>query len=67
MATYLTRDGDVLDAICWKYYGRVSATALVLQENPGLAERGPVLEAGIRIVLPEVAEQAEQQPISLWD
>ncbi|MGE8411977.1 MAG: tail protein X [Pseudomonas sp.] len=36
--------------------------------NPGLAERGPVLPAGVWVVLPEV--QARPQvlaPVSAWD
>lgn len=35
-----TSDGDVLDAICFHYYGHLSGTVeAVLGANPGLSER----------------------------
>ncbi|MCJ8203580.1 tail protein X [Pseudomonas sp. RGM2987] len=36
--------------------------------NPQLAEWGPVLPAGVRVVLPEVElEPAAPNPVSAWD
>lgn len=66
MTTYLTREGDVLDALCWRYYGREDVVTKVLDTNPGLAEQGPVLVAGIYIRLPDVKSPVKQL-ISLWD
>ncbi len=66
-ATYRTLAGDVLDWICWRYYGRQSgAVESVLAANVGLAERGPIYPAGVIIALPDLAEPV-RQPTRLWD
>ena len=69
MATYVTADGDMLDAICERHYGpRPGASEAVLEVNPGLAGQGPVLPAGVRIDLPELAETPpERGSVRLWD
>ena len=66
---YRTRDGDSLDAICWKHYGRqAGAVEAVLEANPGLSEVGPVLPAGFVIGLPELPQTApEIETVGLWD
>ena len=64
---YRTKDGDLLDSICFKYYGRESAVAAVLEANPGLADKGPVFEAGIEFDLPELVTPEKDQGISLWN
>ncbi len=54
-ATYTTLDGDMLDHLCWRHYGREwDMVELVLNTNPDLADRGPVLPAGVTILLPRV-------------
>lgn len=64
---YRTLAGDVLDWICWRYYGRQSgAVEAVLAANVGLAERGAVYPAGVVITLPALAEPVSQ-PTRLWD
>ncbi|EBG2409230.1 tail protein X [Salmonella enterica] len=68
--TWITRDGDVLDAICATHYGTENLAAvftLVLEANQGLAEKGAVYPAGISIVLPEMTQQVSESPYSLWD
>ncbi|WP_419783732.1 tail protein X [Maridesulfovibrio sp.] len=64
---YTTKDGDMLDRICWKYYGVESAVTDVLEANPGLADLGPVLSAGVEITLPEIATPEQDQGINIWD
>ncbi|MEJ9427831.1 tail protein X [Escherichia coli] len=67
---WITRDGDVLDAICATHYSTENLSAvltLVLEANQGLAEKGAVYPAGIRIVLPEITQQVSESPYSLWD
>jgi phage tail protein X len=66
---YRTKDGDVLDAVCAKYYsGKPFRVEDVLAANPGLAARGPVLSAGVIIELPEFPDAAIETPaIRLWD
>ncbi|WP_192860572.1 tail protein X, partial [Vibrio parahaemolyticus] len=44
---YRTNKGDMLDAICHKYYkARPGAMEEVLKDNPGLAKVGALLPAG---------------------
>lgn len=67
---YRTREGDVLDAICWRHYGRESAVPAVLEANRELATYGPVLPAGVLIVLPALAESdtlSDVPTVRLWD
>lgn len=61
--------GDTVDALCWRYYGRTAGVVeQVLDANPGLAEHGAVLPMGTLVNMPEAAAQAEQrQVVNLWD
>ncbi len=70
MATrYITKDGDMLDAICVGFYGRSkNVTELVLDHNPRLADLGPIYSVGVEIMLPEIANETEgESSIHLWD
>lgn len=71
MVRYTTVDGDVLDLICWRYYGRTSgALEAVLGANRGLAARGAVYPAGVVIELPALAPGPTPPPdgrVRLWD
>ncbi len=69
MAAVIASQGDTVDAICWRYYGRTAGvTELVLEANPGLADLGPIIPHGTQITLPDAAPQAEQrQVLNLWD
>ena len=68
MTTIVTVNGDTLDEIIVLHYGaEVVSAALtaVLSENPGLAQIGNSLPAGIRIRLPEQNTITRQRP-ALW-
>lgn len=68
--TYLSRQGDCLDEIAFNQYGQCSAETLaaVLLANPGIADLGPLLPAGLQIVLPDAAPVTTTVPgVSLWD
>ena len=68
--TLLTRDGDVLDAICAAHYGTENLSASVtrvLEANQGLADKGAVYPAGVRIILPDAVQQVTESPYNLWD
>ena len=53
---YTARDGESLDWICWRHYGRQSvAVEEVLDANPGLAGKGTFLATGDQVVLPEIS------------
>lgn len=68
MASYTTKQGDTLDWICWKHYGRQSgAVEAVLEANPGLAGAGTVLAAGKVIVLPDLPSPGVRDTVKLWD
>ena len=69
MTMYVTRAGDLLDWICWRHYGvSPGAVEMVLTSNPGLADRGPVLHAGIEIRLPVLPDPVEEvETVRLWD
>ena len=69
-AKYTTRAGDTVDYICWRHYGseRGGTTEAVLAANIGLADRGPVLPAGVPVVLPALSQRAARaKTIELWD
>lgn len=60
--------GETLDALCWRLYGRTAGvTEAVLEANPGLADLGPLLPQGHRVLLPDQAPQPQRQAVALWD
>lgn len=65
---YRAMPGDMLDAICHRYYeGRPGATELVLEANPGLAALGPVIPTGTVIELPDLPERKDEGRVVLWE
>ena len=53
MATiYRTSEGDVLDLICFKFYGREGMATEVLSANPNLSEYGSILPSNLEIIMP---------------
>jgi phage tail protein X len=68
LTQYRTKDGDMLDAICYKFYGRqAKAVEIVYEANRGLADVGPVFQAGLIIELPEIPAVDTVAAIRLWD
>ncbi len=69
VAEYLTKDGDMLDAICYKHYGvQGGVVELVLQANQNLSEQPEILSTGIYIVLPDLPVLINDvTPIRLWE
>ncbi|MDE3738596.1 tail protein X [Pseudomonas resinovorans] len=68
MDQVIARQGDTLDAICWRHYGRTAGvTEAVLEANPGLADLGAVLPLGTPIHLPPQAPQPQRRVVQLWD
>jgi phage tail protein X len=71
-ARYLTKDDDTVDLIAWNYYGRQDRRIVerVLEANFGLADHGPILPAGILVILPELDADTQQDAsdaVKLWD
>lgn len=69
MSTYITREADTVDFVCWRYYGSTANRVVetVFEANPGLADYGPELPAGVTITLPEIAAPAKTTGVKLWD
>ncbi len=63
---YRAKEGEVLDEICWRHYGRESSIVEVLEANKGLADISDSLPAGTVIELPDLAEP-EKSSVKLWD
>ena len=67
MTVHVTVAGDMVDAVCHAHYGRRrGAVEDVLAANPGLAAMGPVLPAGIEILLPDLPPPGPST-VRLWD
>ncbi|MFS4552094.1 tail protein X [Comamonas resistens] len=63
-----THDGDSVDSLCWRYYGRTAdVVEAVLEANPGLAARGPILPQGLLVLMPNLPKPATRPLIQLWD
>lgn len=69
MATYTTRQGEMIDAICQRVYGDESGyVEQVLEANPGLAALGAPLPDRTVISLPDIPKASDVVPVvSLWD
>jgi len=62
------RQEETVDEICWRYYGRTQqAVEQVYAANPGLAEKGPTLPHGCKVVLPDLPQAATGETLNLWD
>lgn len=69
MTQYRTSDGDTADYIAWKFYGTQDGQVVerLVDANPGLADIGPLLPAGMVIELPELETVGVTQGVKLWD
>lgn len=67
--TYRTKQNDVLDDVVSRFYGDTAnrIVEIVLEANPGLADLGPVLPAGVEIELPARPVTAAKTITRLWD
>lgn len=63
------RQGDTIDAICWRHYGNTqNVTEAVYQANPRLCELGPVIPHGTLITLPDLdTATPTDNSVKLWD
>ncbi|MFL9997359.1 tail protein X [Paraburkholderia sediminicola] len=64
--TIRTSEGDVLDEICYAFYGSlVGVVEAVYEANPGLAAHPQPFAAGIIVTLPDLDVQRDE-PVQLW-
>jgi phage tail protein X len=63
------QQGDTIDALCWRHYGRTRGLVeVVLEMNPGIADNGPVLPHGLVVEMPEPPNDQPNTPlVNLWD
>lgn len=68
MQTYRTSEGDTLDYIAWKFYETLDGRVVeqLLDANPGIADLGPVLPAGVLVKMPDIVPQQQEQGVRLW-
>lgn len=67
---YLTREGDMVDAICYKYYPNAYqdlALRLVYEANYRLTDYGAHLPAGLKLVLPDLPTPNVGSYVNIWD
>lgn len=58
------QQGDTVDAICWRHYGRTDGTVeAVLEANAGLADYGPMLPIGTAVYLPDLDTVPSTAPL----
>lgn len=72
MRIYETREGDMLDLVCYRVYGgrQAGAVEAVLEANQpiNLSHYGVRLPRGLKIRLPDLPSQVRQVPLTrLWD
>ena len=69
MQTYVTVQGDMVDAIAYRAYGSEHAgtTEAILAANRGLSEQPPVLPENLVIILPDAPVAAPRASVNLWD
>ncbi|HDV6325491.1 tail protein X [Burkholderia cenocepacia] len=64
--TLRTSDGDVLDTLCYRYYGTLQGTVeAVYDANPGLANQLQPFAAGVEILMPDL-DAPRVESIQLW-
>lgn len=62
-----TSDGDVLDTLCYGYYGHLNGSVeAVLGVNQGLADEVQPFRAGLLISFPDLAAPSDET-VMLWD
>ena len=66
MVKYTTKEGDVLDWICWKHYGTTDVLEQVLAVNSRATQYK--LPAGIVINLPYISSiKSKKNEVHLWN
>ena len=62
----IAQQGDMVDDISFRFYGHCGMTEKILEHNRGLADLGPILPQGTRIILPPRQATTTTQ-LNLWD
>lgn len=65
MVKYITKDGDVLDSICWKHYGTTDVISEVLKANPKI--ENVIFKSGLVIILPDIEKIETPEEVRIWN
>lgn len=70
-STVIAHQGDTIDLICWRELGTTSGGIVeaTLALNPGIADAGPIIAEGTRVILPDPPATAapSRETVNLWD
>ncbi|WP_407071992.1 tail protein X [Salinicola endophyticus] len=65
--TVSSLQGDTVDRLCQRHYGRTDLVVQVLAHNPGLCALGPRLPSATLVVLPDIASPPPTpRVVELW-
>ncbi|MGE4339444.1 MAG: tail protein X [Pigmentiphaga sp.] len=65
--TYLTREGETLDAIAYRFYGDEQMVHMILAANPAITILPAKLPSGRILILPDAPASAGQvKTVRLW-
>lgn len=69
MQNYRTKDNEMLDTLCYRFYSTIQQTVeKVLEANPHLADLGSILPANTMIYFPDLTPAPTiYETIKLWD
>ncbi len=66
--SYVTAEGDALDLVCLREYGReAGAVEPVLEANPHIRDVAHRMPRGLTITLPDLNVGERVTPLRLWD
>lgn len=61
------KQNETVDLICWRYFGTTAGvTEKVLETNPHIQSKNPILEMGTLVSLPDNYTPV-QKTLNLWD
>lgn len=66
MKLVIASDGDMLDTLVFKHYGRHDVLEMVLQANRHLATSPLTLTAGTLVNLPDIPPPPEKPLVRIW-
>lgn len=65
MPNYVTVEGDTFDMLALTFYGQEKLASVIIQANPDYCDT-LIFEAGIPLVIPDVAEVTLPESLPPW-
>lgn len=65
----IAKQGETVDLMVWRHYGRIwpGLVEAVLRDNPGIADIGPVLPTGTRLVMQDYQPPRRSRMTRIYD